>query len=214
MKIVEIPVGAVGLDMLAPLSADKAAEMASTALQGTRTYPMFFERYVENLTRGELDGILATNSGVILVGESRGEGWIPSADFGAMDGERVVSKRKALDAPPGVTIVCDLEGMGGGPVEAIAYVNAWCRVVQAEDADCGYVGAGVPLTPSQLYALPFRLYYRSLSNVQPVAACDYSILQAYPTIEHCGVEVDVDFVQRDKKGRLPRMIVSDDWAGP
>ena len=215
MKVVEIPFGAVGLDCLTPIIPANARAMAACALPGTRTGVTFVERYLENLTPDELEGLFAADLGVAVVGEGRGEGW--SAASGAADAERELARARALELPanssPRLSIGCDLEAMVKcSPGEAFAYGAAWGRAVAS--AGYGpelYVGDAVPLTPRQLYLLPFVGYWRSLSNVQQVAVADFNKLQAFPTqtlnLPSGSFAVDCNFVTRDKKMRLPSMVV-------
>lgn len=221
MRIVEVGVGAVLADMLTPLSPSMARALASFVLPGTRTQLAGVIRYPENTTAAELAGILAAGLGVLFVGECRKVGWTPNASYGSADALRVVTLLRALgvpfvdpsDATP-LTIGCDLEGIDPTAVQGTKdYARAWCDVVTPQHArPAGYVGDGVPLSPGDLYQLPFQLYWHSLSNVQQVAVCDYALWQAYPTqkleLLTGSLEVDLDFVTRDKKMRCASMIVS------
>lgn len=214
MRVVEIPFGAVGVDCLSPISAAVAREIAAHVLPGTRTGVTFVERYLENLTVEELDGLFAADLGVALVGEGRVEGW--SSFSGAADAEREIARARALDLParssPLLSIGCDLEAMEHcAPADAISYGDAWGWTVASEFAPEGYVGDGVPLSPAQLYELPFFGYWRSLSNVQQVALADFGKFQLFPTqslrLASGPFAADVNCVCRDKKNRLPTMVV-------
>lgn len=211
MKLVKVPIGAIGCDMLTPLSP-----YVAVALYGylrARSAAPFVVRYLENLTSQELISNLAAGLGVMLVGESRAPGWIPSAILGSADGLRLVTKAKIIGAPSGAQIWCDLET----PLSTVehsdiaAYVEKWCDVVNPSFEGVGYIGSGLPSTPSQLYSLPFKGYWHSLSNVQPVANVDYMMIQLYPTmtlqLPTGPLQVDMDVVQQDKKSRAPTMIV-------
>lgn len=215
MKVVEIPFGAVGVDCLTPISASVAQEIAAYVLPGTRTGVTFVERYLENLTSAELDGLFAANLGVAFVGEGRTRGW--DASSGAADAERELARAWALRLPdnssPLLSIGSDLEAMANcTPADAAAYGVAWGQLVARSGfAPEAYVGDGVPLSPARLYELPFVGYWRSLSNVQQVAVCDYAKVQLYPTqtlrLASGPFAVDVNVVARDKKLRLPSMAV-------
>jgi hypothetical protein len=208
MIVTEIPPGSVGCDFLSPLSREQIAAFAAYTLPGTRTRFTFVERYLENLTVVELQGYLDEGLIVTFVGESRPNGYIPTATEGAADGAREVARAHALGVPTGPGIGCDLEGMAGTTADTQAYAKAWCSVVQPAGlrAYC-YEGAGVPLTPQQLYSLPFTGYWRSLSNVQPIANVDYFMYQGYPTmtlqLSTGPLQVDLDCVFRDKRLRVP-----------
>jgi hypothetical protein len=223
MKVVEIPFGAVGFDCLSPLSAVRARDLSEFVLPGTRTGFTFTERYLDNLSLVELAGILDTGLGCSFISEARISGW--SDITGAADGIRAVTKAKALQLPTGgplrLHLGCDMEGMVGcSPANAKAYASdkGFCGPPEAGGfASQGYIGDSVPLTPEELYLLPFTAYWRSLSNVQQVAGCDYQMWQAFPTqtlhLPSGAFQVDVDFVCKDKRGRLPTMVVADDWTG-
>lgn len=214
MRVVEIPFGAVGIDCLTPITPAVAREIAAYVLPGTRTGITFVERYLENLTPAELDGLFAADLGVAFVGEGRIGGW--DAVTGAADAGRELSRARVLGLParssPLLSIGCDLEGMVNcTPQNATAYGMAWARLIgRAAFAPEGYVGDSVPLSPIQLYELPFVGYWRSLSDVQQVSVADFDKYQMYPTQElqlaSGPFAADVNIVCRDKKMRLPTMV--------
>jgi hypothetical protein len=201
--------GAVFLDCLIPLSPAHLVGLRGFVFPGTRTGVTGFFRYAENLTAAELTSIVASGYQLIPVGESRPNGYVPTAADGSADAARVVAIIRALGIPAGVTVGCDLEGMGGGAQDTIEYANAQAAIIQsAGDGPMAYVGAGVPLTSAQLYQLKDTLYWHSLSSVQPVAVCDYAVLQGFPTqtlrlSNGILLEADVNFIYRDKEGRGP-----------
>lgn len=215
MRVVEIPFGAVGIDCLEPITPAVAKEIAAYVLPGTRTGITFVERYPQNTTVDEIDGLFAVDLGVAFVGEGRVSGW--NAATGTVDAQALLALAKKLGLPTGATpllsLGCDLEGMVNcTALDAMAYGDNWGNTVigggfQPE----GYIGDSVPLTPAQLYARPFVGYWRSLSNVQQVAVADYNKFQGFPTqtlaLASGGFEADCNFVVRDKKGRLPTMVV-------
>ena len=215
MRVIEIPFGSVGIDCLTPITAAVAQEIAAYRLPGTRTGITFVDRYLENVTAGELAGLFAASLGVAFIGEGRTTGW--NVATGSLDAQRELARARTLGLPVGssplLSIGCDLEGMVDcTPADASAYATAYGHTIAgAAYAPEGYIGDNVPLTPAQLYAQPFAGYWRSLSNVQPIAGVDYYKLQAYPsqTIQLASgpFQVDLNFVVRDKKLRLPSMVV-------
>jgi len=215
MKVVEIPFGSVGIDCLTPITPAVAKEIAAYVLPGTRTGITFVERYLENTTPEELAGLFAAHLGVAFVGEGRIEGW--DAASGAADAARELARAKVLGLPahssPLLSIGCDLEGMSDcTPTNAAAYSVAWGRLIARTGfAPEGYVGDSVPLSPMGLYQLPFVDYWRSLSNVQQVAVADFNKFQGFPTqtlhLASGPFEADVNFVVRDKKLRLPSVVI-------
>jgi hypothetical protein len=215
LKIVSCPVGAVGCDMLTPLTAYTALALANYTLPGTQTKITFVVRYLENLTVQEIVTLHAADLGVQLVGESRAPGWMPTAALGSADGLRVVTKARGLAIPSGAEIWCDLETpiVSATHADIALYSKAHCDVVNASYDDGGYVGSGLPSTPLELYLLPFHGYWHSLSNVQPVANVDYKQIQLFPSITLLlptgPLAVDLNVSQQDKRGRLPTMLVRD-----
>jgi Domain of unknown function (DUF1906) len=213
VKVVDIPPGAMGADMLTPLSPSVAFALYSFVLPGTRTQLTFIVRYLENLTASELAGDLASGLGVALVSESRANGWLPNAGEGSADALRAVTKARALGVDPGMVLFCDLEGMSGTAQDTTDYCIAWCDVVSRAGYIPGaYIGDSVPLTAQQLYLLPFQRYWHSLSMVQNVATAGYTMFQGFPTmnlgLSTGALAVDLDVVFRDYKGRVPTMLVA------
>jgi hypothetical protein len=219
MKVVEIPYGAIGIDCLSPLNEDVARAILGYTLPGTRTGFTFFERYLQNTTPSELAMLLSLDPGkvgVAFVSEARVSGW--NQTTGGSDGLRAVTLARGLSLPTGqplrLHLGCDLEGMAGVSVtDALDYGHEWCSApLAAGFAGLGYIGFNVPLSPAGLYSLPFTGYWRGLSNEQAVATSDYMLWQGYPTqtlILPTGPwQADVDFVTRDKKGRLPTMVIA------
>jgi hypothetical protein len=207
--------GAVGIDCLEPLTLGMLIEISQLMLPGTRTGISWIGRYLENLTAEELENAFSCNLSVLLIGESPANGYIPTSQDGTTNGGREVARAQALSIKGiQVGIVCDLEGMGGTSDETIAYANAYGNAVMSAGFQCiAYVGAGVPLTPEQLYELDETLYWHSMSSVQEVAVVDYAFLQAYPTqtlnLGSAGtLEADVNFVYRDKRGRAPYLLAA------
>lgn len=208
MKATPLAVGSIGIDCLSPVGAVQALQIAMYTLPGTASKPIFAVRYLENFTAAELAGWLAVNVHVVLVGESRPGGWVPSAGLGSADGIREVRKARALGIPSTATIYCDLEGLGGSIMDGIDYASAWSSVVSLDGyTPAAYIGEGVGLSALQLYQLAFRGYWHSLSNVQPVAGCDYQMLQLYPTqtlhLPSGNLIADLNVAYQDKKGRSP-----------
>lgn len=176
IEIVAAPFGSCMFDCLVPIEQSTLDALALTSygyvLPGTRTGPAIFGRYLETLTVEEVARILnhPMHYGLLLIGESRPNGYIPSTEQGTEDGQREVSKRKALGLAAGGGIVWDGEGMGGTAEDVTYSANAYAEQLQhAGDQAIAYVGAGIPLSSVGLYALRQTLYWHSLSNVQPVA---------------------------------------------
>jgi hypothetical protein len=218
MKVVKASVGAVFCDMLSPLSVHTALALADFTFPGTKTKPTGVIRYLENLTPQEFASNLAAGLAMMLVGESPPNYWIPSIQKGTSDGRRQVALARALDVPQGqgAEIWIDLEtpALDTTALQIADYSKADCQEILSAGIDPGgYIGEGIPLSPEQLYLLPFLGYWHSLSNVQPVANVDYKMIQLFPTqtlqLMTGPLLVDLNIVQQDKRGRLPTMIVAD-----
>jgi len=211
MRSVEISVSAVGIDCLTPLSPAMAKAAADFTIPGTRNKISFFTRYLENITASELAGLLDTGLGVRFVSESREPGWIPSAGLGGADGLRTATRAHTLGIPQ-TDLWCDLESPAGTDQALIDYSVAWCDAAKTMGLPRMYEGEGLSLSPGGLYMLPFTGYWRSTSNVQPVATADYMVYQLYDTqtweLSTGPLKVDIDFVCRDKRGRLPHMVIA------
>jgi hypothetical protein len=214
VDVVIAPFGAVMLDCLVPLTQADLDALAGYVLPNTRTGVTLFGRYLENLTAAECGLIFnhPARYGLLCIGESRANGYVPSASQGQQDGAREVAKYNALGLPRGGGIVWDAEGMGGTAADTTASGNAYAAELQGNGNQAiAYVGDSVPLSPAGLYALLETLYWHSLSNVQQVATCDYAMIQGYPTqnLDLPGVgyrSFDVSMIYRDKRGRGPMML--------
>ena len=123
--------------------------------------------------------------------------------------------RRATRSPwacrPRRRLWCDLEGRIPGADVAIAYAVQWYEAAtEAGIPSPGlYVGAGVPLTSEQLFHdLPFRRYWRSLSQVPNVDVRGYQLIQFFPDdVTVAGVRVDLDVVQSDYLQNRPVWVV-------
>jgi hypothetical protein len=193
-------VGARGIDTIATLT--------EADVQGLRPKYDFVARYVEQLTVGEVELITAAGLGLVTVSFSRAVGWMPDASLGTTDGDAHVRKLEQLGIPKGTHTFLDLEGMGGTAADTIAFAEAWGAVVEAAGYIPGvYVGAGIPLTGVQLYALNhIHAYWHSCSEVPEVSTCGYVMYQLFPpdqiiTVGTTTLEVDIDMIQGDRLGR-------------
>ncbi len=214
MKLVTLPVGAVGFDILQPLTPTILAALNDFKIPDTQTGFAFYARYLENTTPQELAAILDTGRGVVLVGESRANGWIPSAGAGSADGMREVSRARTLLVPDGTQLWCDLEepSQYSTPAMLSDYAGAQCDIInRSHFVPSAYIGSGLNASSSELYQLPYKGYWHSLSEVQNVAVVGTMMLQLFPTVtlplSTGPLGVDINIVQQDKHGRLPTMIV-------
>lgn len=177
----------------------------ATGLALHRTGVEFAMRYLGSLLAAERDAILG--SGLLL-------GLVAYANhFSATES---VSFLRALAIPAGVTVWADAEAEAGeDPAALAARINAWAAGIAAAGYEPGlYVGPGCPLTSAELYALRVVRYWkaggRCLDRNDQIndPACGYCMLQLGPEglWRDTGLNVDVDAVQPDYKGRLPTFV--------
>jgi hypothetical protein len=196
--------GERGFDTIEIISAAAAKALAASGFS-------FAVRYAETITRGELEALTGAGLGVMLAGYARVRDW--SADTGRADGARVASKALAAGFPVAATLWCDQEGGVPDQPTAVAYATAWWRgATGAGSEDPGlYVGDGAGFDSGlALHTLiPFRRYWRSMSQVPNVAGRGYQVLQLYPPDQMvAGVRVDLDIIQSDYQGGLPVLCVA------
>jgi Domain of unknown function (DUF1906) len=207
MRIAYAKTWSRGVDCITALNSDTAAALKSAGAE-------FVCRYFGHVTATELAAILGAGLGLApIAGYGRGGSWNKAT--GAADANFALEAARSLGVPLRgdvdlLTFWCDLEGSDMAADDARAYVQAWAGMIASSGACPGlYVGAGVPLSAEELYALPVKAYWRSCSAVPEVAQVGYQMIQLTPPNQMlAGVQVDFDVVQADRAGRLPAMI----WA--
>jgi hypothetical protein len=207
VRIAKAFVGARGWDSVNATDDVMAAKMRATGME-------FTVRYLGLLTPRERDVVLVHDLALMPVTLCRAPGWLPSEALGLQDGAEAVRHLDGL-LPKGCTVGRDLEGPGGNAQSVVDYVNAWCRPVREAGYDPGlYVGYGCHLTGAQLEDLAVDRYWHSLSRVaddlgataEPRAG--WCMHQLYATTTWHGYTVDVNFIQRDYRNRLPNWVVA------
>jgi hypothetical protein len=198
------PARIVGFDTIVKLTRADVTRLASTGLSFACRYVGLGAPGAADLDAGEVRDITDAGLGVMPVQYARTARW--NASTGQADGESAARRTIAIGLPPEVTVWCDLEGRI--PLDAvIEYAAGWYEgATNAGVRDPGlYVGAGVPLTSAQLFHdLPFRRYWRSLSQVPNVDVRGYQLLQLFPDdLTISGVRVDLDVVQSDYQQTRP-----------
>jgi hypothetical protein len=175
----------------------------------------FAKRYV-GLERGKVfpgdldlvESTTITNSGLWLlsVQHGRSSGW--SAQAGASDGAAAAINHLGAGLPVDSTLSCDLESQGMTLTQAEDYGSRWFESATSEGCTSLelYVGAGVPLSSSELYhKLPFRLYWHSGSDVPDVDRRGYATFQLLPFEQVvAGVSLDLVVIASDRFGNRPR----------
>lgn len=204
-------VGAVGVDTAAKLNASSATKLKLAGVHFALRYVSISTPRPGDLTTEELREVLGAGLALMGVQHVRYPGWVPTAQMGAMDGVNAAKNAKQAGLLAGTTLWCDIEGEAGtaSAADTIAYAAAWFNAVKAAGYEPGvYVGAGVPLTSSQWYELPFTRYWKSLSLVPTPAPRDFCMIQLYPTTKVAGIDVDLDVIQSDRRGGYPRWMAS------
>jgi Domain of unknown function (DUF1906) len=205
MKVIDVPHGARGADMVQTLTDSTAAALKAAGFD-------FVVRYLGGLSPAELAIILAAGLGVELVTYSRAPGWAPSLDMGLADGRTDRGHLDALGIPPGMVVWIDLEGARGTSAEVSDWVTARASTLTNVGFVAGvYAGAGCVLNAAELYSLKgVTRYWRAFNQGIPEPACGFCQFQTFPPNQtRAGVLVDVDFVQSDYHGRFPTMLVAD-----
>ena len=163
------------------------------------------------LSKQELADLLAAGLAVIPVqlGDAK---LVPSAAEGTNVGRAAAQNAATLGFPQGVTVWCDLEWADepqGDDQAVVDYANAWAAPVVAAGYDAGlYVGPNVPLTGTQLYALPqFSHYWKAASKTPWVATRGFQIIQSL-TLTTNGIAIDADVICFDAKGGRPTWYVA------
>ena len=199
MTIAPLPSGAQGVDTILTFTPARAK-----ALKAAKSYS-FVVRYLGALTAAEAQNLHDQGLGISAVTFGGRNGWQPSAQAGTVAGQTAVAHARVAGCPPGMTLYFDAEGPGAGGQALIDHLNTWARVVQNAGYVAGlYVGWGLGLTSTQLYQLAFTAYWKSCSNVPPVAVRGYHMVQQGPPNRYVnGLLVDINTVQADAKGNTP-----------
>lgn len=187
-------IGARGFDTISPIGPAQASRLKSAGYD-------FAFRYLGSLGDTEVETL--TQAGIAVMGVSYA---------GAFDGAAaVVNARDKAKLPPGTTLALDLEGQDGHrtATEITVACNAWYDTVAAAGyLPMLYVGAGCVLDAGALYRLKFTRYWRSCSLV-PKPACGWSCIQLYPPNQVvAGVQIDIDVIESDYRGRVPAWCIA------
>jgi Domain of unknown function (DUF1906) len=197
MNAVILEPGLRGCDTIVKLSYMDALKLFDAGFR-------FVGRYVTSLTAAELSDILRAELAVTFI--SYANSFDPSDEIAAL---------KALQIPKGAVVWLDVEDVKDDPVTLSQRINTWAKAIQAAGYVAGlYVGAGVPLTSAELYALAVTRYWHSCSRVvdshnnaaEPI--CGWAMTQCSCEQQRAGVEVDIDFAYLDYKGRGVTMVTA------
>ena len=120
------------------------------------------------------------------------------------DPAHTLARLAALGLPKGVTVWLDVEGVNLEPMTLIAKINVWANAVVSAGYEAGiYVGAGCPLTSTQLTWLAVSRYWHSCSRaLEPERG--YCVRQLRPNdVTVCNRDLDMDVIEPDYHGDLP-----------
>lgn len=220
--LIQAPAGLKGFDCNQHLSTSQAKVFRDN---GYRFCIRYVPRHVPNpgdLNSSEASGILAMGLGLMVVQHVPKPGWGPTGDLGAEYGAFAASSVREIGFPAGVTVWCDLEGVGADrpkdgidPRDVIAFLNNWHFAVGSAGYTPGlYVGYDPDLSADQLYRdLRFEHYW-SAYNLNPDQFPAVRGVQMKQGVEKvlAGVRFDPDVIQSDAKGGLPLMHVDNEWT--
>lgn len=197
MNVVTLESGSKGCDTVVKLSYMDALKLFDAGFR-------FVGRYVVSLSTTELSDILRAELAVTFV--SYADSFDPSDEIAAL---------QRLQVPNGVVVWLDVEDVKDDPITLSQRINTWAKALKAAGYIPGiYVGAGCPLTSKELYALAVERYWHSCSRVmdshnnaaEPI--CGWCCYQCTCEVQRAGIEVDVDFVYQDYKGRGVTMVAA------
>jgi Domain of unknown function (DUF1906) len=196
--------GSRGVDTIAHITYEQAKALYAAGYR-------FAVRYLGHISPAEVIDITSGGLALLFVaGYSRRPGWVPTASMGAQDGCQVNAHLLELGAT-GTSIYVDFEGPAGDKAACLLYGNAAAHAIQHGGSPAGvYVGYGIPLDSVELYwSLAFTGYWKSLSNVPDIDIRGYQMIQHGPANQKvCGVQVDINTIQADRKGNVPQWLVS------
>jgi hypothetical protein len=187
------------------LTAIRAAGFGGVA----RYVPHLGNAGTNDINAAELEAILASGLGLLLVQHVRSPPWDPRQYSGGADAQVAVQFAKQAGYRPGAHIFLDLEGIvpGTGPATKV-FAEAWAAVVVGAQYSAGcYVGYDVPLDAQELYDLHSINSYWSDVGPRQVAVRGFALKQQ-AAIQIAGIQFDPDTVRPDSKGETPSWMVS------
>jgi hypothetical protein len=216
------PPGAHGFDTSETVTARDAALMHAAGYRFAVRYVRRGKRHPSTLTAAESKTLLNAGLGVMLVQYVESESaWTPSGAKGKRNGTIAASEADALGFPWGITIWCDVEGIGAGtPSKSIIdYCNQWHQAVSAAGYVPGiYVGYHARLNPGQLYrSLRFTHYWAAynLNADQYPIVRGVQMKQAQASADAIpsgvGISFQSDRVITDALGGRPTLLALEGW---
>lgn len=217
-RIVVAPEGLRGFDINTTVTRDMAEAFLRDGYAFVVRYVPRTTVHPFDLTAVELDTILDTGLGLMVVQHVATENWTPTAALGAQYGKTAVDAARRAGVLEGTTLWCDLEGVipGTPAAEIIAYCNAWYEAVHARFTAGLYVGWHAGLTPEQLYHdLRFTRYWSAYNlDADAVPAVRGVQMQQHPSTPSTtppGIDrslFDVNVITTDKLGDRPILMIA------
>jgi hypothetical protein len=213
--------GLQGFDANRTISPAVAAAFRAHGYRFCVRYVRRKPKHSYDLTAAEASAILAADLGLMVVQHVAEPGWRPDVELGMQYGYTAASEVHRVGVPAGVTVWCDLEGVGGtaDPGDVIDYCNAWHQEVAAGGFVPGlYVGDSPGLTARQLYAaLKFTHYWGAynLNRDQEPATRGLQMKQTVPSpqqrVPGYSFEFQVDGIRTDALGGRPTLLGPESW---
>lgn len=162
----------------------------------------------KDLTTAEAEMLLSKGFALMPVQHvEKDHGWMPTADKGVLYGTNAAKFAQQIGFPQGVNVWMDLEGVSrsASPEDVDAYCRSWYAAVAAARYEPGvYVGDQPGLTARELYALPFRHYWRAynLNDDLVPHPRGYQLIQSSSSVPvgKVGGDYDVDTTYVDAMG--------------
>lgn len=227
LRVASLPAGALGFDCNEPVTPHAASLMWDHGYRFAVRYVRRGDASSINLSVSEILTLMNAGLGLMVVQHVAKPGWHPTGALGQAYGAIAAEEARSIGVPPGVSLWCDLEGVGTrdehgdrtDPRDVISFCNAWFDAVKGAGYDPGlYVGDSSGLTAHQLYFnLKFRRYWGAynLNHDQIPEVRGLCMKQgAYPSPSErvAGVpfEYDEDTIQRDHFNNLPTLLLPGD----
>lgn len=184
----------------------------------------FVVRYVRrasvnpnDITVGEMAGLLEAGLGLMLVQHVAQPGWHATAELGRQYGQTAALEATRVGYPKGGHLWCDLEEVDHATPSpfVIGYCNAWYDAVSFAGYRPGlYVGYGAKLTAEQLYR---KLRFSSYWSAYNLNREDYPAVRGVmmrqraiadlDRVEGCTFEFDVNVIKTDAKRGTPTLLL-------
>lgn len=200
--------GQLGFDVNTPLTTAECEQFASSYSFVIRYIPRTASLVAGNLTKEEIEIILASGMALSVVQHVSPDGWHPSAALGTEYGQYAEYYASELGLPPGMQMWLDLEGVAAGAMsgDIVAYCHNWAHAVSLKGYLHGlYVGWNTRLTPGQIYDLPFDSYWKAYNYDDGVPRRGFQMVQGLQKTLG-GISFDPDKIQADQLGDLPFLL--------